>query len=649
MRRQGKRVWGATGPTLRAFGSLEIQADGAVLGPKSLGGIKPRQVLEILVSARGHPVAKERLIELLWPDRPPRNPSGSLESHVSVLRAHLPPGPARDALTTEAGAYRLATGEGGLELDLDRFDALVTEAERASTAAARDLLESALELVRGEVFEDEPRASWALRLRERYRERVVTARLDAAEAALAERDFAGALDHAELVRAGAPLDERAARAAMVAHYGLGRQDAALAVYDRLRAGLADGVGLDPLPETRMLQLAILRHSDVGSLIPGDIPRTEPGFRRLVERQSAGLWWTTDADLRVTSVAGTALEALHATPEDFLGRTIPEIFPDQGPEVPQLVASRAALLGEASTFDAKWRNLLLQAHVEPVRDGRGRVVGVTGVAIDITDRMLGEEALAEVQRRLEAQYDGIPMPTYTWRREAGDFVLVEANEAGTKASNGRIDDYLGRRASDIYRSEPDIVADLQRAFTQRGSFTREMTYRIPHTGSDRDLRVTYVFVPPESVVVHLEDLTDRRRTEEALRSSQSALESILEHSADAIVVIDPEADVVLEANGRAADLVGYSREELAGMPVSRLHPEEMPDLDAFLATVEADGHAWTDRLTTTAKSGRLIQVEAAASATVFGGRPAVINLIRPLREGRHADPSLYPRLEDRSSA
>ena len=297
----------------------------------------------------------------------------------------------------------------------------------------------------------------------------------------------------------------------------------------------------------------------------------------------------------------------------------------------------------------WRHLLLQAHIEPIRDGRGHVVGVTGVAIDITDRMLGQEALAQVERRLQAQYAGIPMPTYTWRREQDDFWLVDANEAGTRASEGTIGDYLGRRASEIYRSEPDIVADLERVYVERGSFTREMSYRLPHDGSERILRVTYVFVPPESVVVHLEDLTDRRRTEEALRSSQSALESILEHSADAIVIIDPEDDVVVEANGRAADLVGYTREELDGMPLSRLHPEEMPDLDAFLAAVEADGQAWSDRLTATAKSGTLIQVEAAASAMVFGGRRAVINLIRPLGEGRRADPSLRPRLEDRTRA
>jgi hypothetical protein len=40
------------------------------------------------------------------------------------------------------------------------------------------------------------------------------------------------------------------------------------------------------------------------------------------------------------------------------------------------------------------------------------------------------------------------------------------------------------------------------------------------------------------------------------------------------------------------------------------------------------------------------MEAAAAATVFAGREAVINLVRPLPEGREADPALRLRMADR---
>ena len=61
-------------------------------------------------------------------------------------------------------------------------------------------LESALELARGEVLEDEPWAEWAEPVRERYRRATLRARLDLAELLLGLRDFPAAALHAELAR-----------------------------------------------------------------------------------------------------------------------------------------------------------------------------------------------------------------------------------------------------------------------------------------------------------------------------------------------------------------------------------------------------------------------------------------------------------------
>jgi DNA-binding SARP family transcriptional activator len=67
---------------VRLFGPLEIDIDGRTLGPRDFGGIKPKQVLEILLVERGRPVAKERLADLLWGDDLPRNIAATLETYV---------------------------------------------------------------------------------------------------------------------------------------------------------------------------------------------------------------------------------------------------------------------------------------------------------------------------------------------------------------------------------------------------------------------------------------------------------------------------------------------------------------------------------------------------------------------------------------
>lgn len=226
------------------FGFLAIEIDGRVLGPRDFGGVKPKQILEILLLERGRAVPKERLAELLWDDAPPRNVSATLETYVSLVRKHL-----KKLVRTEPGAYLVATED--VDVDLDRFDALRRRGTRAD-------LEAALALARRDVLEDERYATWAVRERAVYRERVLRTLVDAAEAALAARDPEAALAHAEEATARDRACERAYRAAMRAHAELGRSDEGLAVYQRCRAALAEELGIEPQPETEELRGALRR-------------------------------------------------------------------------------------------------------------------------------------------------------------------------------------------------------------------------------------------------------------------------------------------------------------------------------------------------------------------------------------------------------
>ena len=260
---------------IRLFGPLTIEG-ARTLGPRDLGGSRPKQVLEILLAARGHRVPTDRLADLLWGEQLPQNVAGSLQTFVSVLRRHLVSDRerARELVITEAEAYRFATDL--VDLDLDRFDELLDRSAHEPTRLARRSLEQALGLVRGEVFEDEPYADWAQGLRITYQGRVLGAHLEAADAALAELDYAGALAHAEAAVARDRFSERAHRIAMLALYALGRQYHALETYRGFRARLDEELGLGPTAETRALESAILRQEDVHSLLPRSIGPTQGG-------------------------------------------------------------------------------------------------------------------------------------------------------------------------------------------------------------------------------------------------------------------------------------------------------------------------------------------------------------------------------------
>jgi DNA-binding SARP family transcriptional activator len=257
---------------MRLFGPLSVEDGRRSLGPRDLGGTRPKQVLEILLAARGHRVPTDRLADLLWGQSPPEDAAGSIQAFVSVLRRHLSPDRelARELVVTEAEAYRFATDT--IEFDLDEFDELHDRSAREPTHVARRSLEQALSLVRGEVLEDEPYALWAQELRGTYQGRVLGAHLDAADAALAELDYAAALVHAEAAAALDRFSERARRTRMLALYAVGRQHEALETYRGFRRLLDEELGLEPTGETRALEAAILRQEDVRSLLPRAIQR-----------------------------------------------------------------------------------------------------------------------------------------------------------------------------------------------------------------------------------------------------------------------------------------------------------------------------------------------------------------------------------------
>ena len=162
-------------------------------------------------------------------------------------------------------------------------------------------------------------------------------------------------------------------------------------------------------------------------------------------------------------------------------------------------------------------------------------------------------------RLQAQYDGIPVPCYTWRRDGGDFVLERANRAAVELTGAAIPgaDRQARRASSI-ADRPHIVEDLERCTSRaHARCGARWSTRWPRTGQRRRLDVSYVFVPPDRVMVHADDVTELRESEERLRAVIATLES-------GVLTVDLEGQVH-DANPAALQILGVTREQLASHP------------------------------------------------------------------------------------
>ena len=133
--------------------------------------------------------------------------------------------------------------------------------------------------------------------------------------------------------------------------------------------------------------------------------------------------------------------------------------------------------------------------------------------------------------------------------------------------------------------------------------------------------------------------ERRRAGEELRASEQRFRKIFDHSNDAIFVIDPARDEILDVNPRTCGMLGYSREELLSMPITAIHPNEMPQLLAFAQSVFDQGHGWTNELTCMTKSGSTLPAEISASVIDIAGRTCMIALVRDISDRKRVEAAL----------
>ena len=317
----------------RILGPLEVVGEN---GPISLGGLKQRATLAILLLEANRVVSVDRLADELYSGAAPVTAVTQVQRQISELRRAL----GASVIETRAPGYviRLAPEQ----LDLKRFERRAEEASRAldtgdAPSAAR-LLEDALDLWRGPPLADlahQPFTQISIERLEEIRLAAVDQRVEAELALGRHMQLVGELE--ELVAAH-PLREHFYGQLMLALYRSGRQAEALDVYRRARKSLVEEFGIEPTSTLRELERAILMQDD--SL---DIENAAPGS-------------TAPGAILVLPSAAGGLDGLLALAEPLAGRATREVI------VARLLADASELADETSALNARRSSMSVPSRV-----------------------------------------------------------------------------------------------------------------------------------------------------------------------------------------------------------------------------------------------------------------------------------------------
>jgi YVTN family beta-propeller protein len=240
----------------------------------------------------------------LWAGSPPPGAPQSLDVYLSRLRRAFREAGATGVLVTRAPGYVLQAGQ----TDARQFEALAAEGRQALTAGeagrAAQLLTEAQALWRGAAYAEVADEPWAQAEAGKLAGLMLSATEDRIDAELALGHHSALVPELELLVRREPTRERLAGQLMLALYRSGRQADALAAYRATRGRLAGELGLEPGPELRALEIAVLAQDPALSLPakPAAPPRPAPRIPSRYRRRRTWLAVAAAALLAVASVS-----------------------------------------------------------------------------------------------------------------------------------------------------------------------------------------------------------------------------------------------------------------------------------------------------------------------------------------------------------
>jgi len=271
-------------PTSRVLvlGPIEVTtASGSVAIREGMS----RRLLAALVIRAPMPVPADVLIDELWDDRQPTDARNALQVLISHLRRSLEPLGDGISIERSGSSYRLVLSPPA-ELDAELFEEAVRQLPETFTLdqlpeaaeAALGRADDALALWRGPPYVDAMYDEFAQVEITRLRELHATAHERRAQALLALRRNADAVEALQRLVDEHPLRESVWSSLILALYRSRRQAEALRAYATAREQLIDELGVEPGPDLRELERRVLDQDPVLDVEPPVVPVPKKGSR-----------------------------------------------------------------------------------------------------------------------------------------------------------------------------------------------------------------------------------------------------------------------------------------------------------------------------------------------------------------------------------
>lgn len=335
---------------------------------------------------------------------------------------------------------------------------------------------------------------------------------------------------------------------------------------------------------------------------------------------------------------------YSNADDIVGRNIAEFALLGEPETAGVVKNildGSGYTAESVGVKADGSRFHLQLSANPVRSKDGSPLCLMASFVDITERKIAETALRQSESTLQAFINALPQPAFMMERNG---TLLVANRSFASSMGVRLSDLIGRRMFDLL---PEKIATEREVQIQRALRTKSSVMFEDENSGGHFVNYIEPIVDPVSgadrVAVFALDITERKEIEKALQRSEQEYRGLFEGAHDAIVIFEPDTEIVLDVNQRACELYGYSRSEFVGMSLHPLSHDSVKGREYVRKTLN---NKRLERMITThyRKDGSAMLLEVNAAIVDYKGSTAILSIERDVTERQRMEQALKEQEE-----
>jgi len=334
-----------------------------------------------------------------------------------------------------------------------------------------------------------------------------------------------------------------------------------------------------------------------------------------------------------------------TPEHYNGKKISEIATPG-----QLTAIKNSLawmkLGKPYNYDVQYGEGSERRHfivrLIPLVEKNGEVHRFIGSAVDITERKKAEESLKESEERYRAFTDEAMVGVYIYRENRFLYVNKEmeritgySQEELLKIDTGEI----------VYQDDSLFLKEREKARNRGDNIAPQYTMRIVRKNGDIgiiEVRTRPIqYMGEVAYLGNCIDITEQKRAEEALKTSEENYRAIFNAVNDAIIIRDKDTGNIIDANQKACEMYGYTVEELKSLHLS------VEDLSAGRPPyTQKDAIEWIRKAAkgepqlfewwAKDKKGHLFWTENNLKIANIGGKDCIVSILRDITERKRSE-------------